>query len=148
MANVGYQIRLCKICVAPQFSTGRKLPACEFSNGPLTGGLLGGLSLFILYPSVTNWIRQYLNPGKSHSPGGATFKSIADKLVRRFIPDPSASYQNSSASTLRKMAQRALEIQDEAPHDPSFPAAARIPSSFTTALDTVRTLAFHTNKQS
>ena len=42
------------------------------------------------------------------------------------------------------MAQRALEIQDEAPHDPLFPAAARIPSTFTTALDTVCTLAPHT----
>jgi hypothetical protein len=55
-----------------------------------------------------------------------------------FVPDPSVTYQNSSASTLRKMAQRALEIQNEAPHDPLFPAAARIPSSFSTALDTVR----------
>ncbi|KAI9452888.1 hypothetical protein BJY52DRAFT_1124024 [Lactarius psammicola] len=38
----------------------------------------------------------------------------------------------------RRMQQLALEIQNEAPHDPLFPAAARIPSSFTTALDTVR----------
>ena len=73
---------------------------------------------------------------------------MADKLARRFILDPSVSYRNSSASTLRKMAQRALEIQDEAPYDPSFPAAARIPSSFTTALDTVRTPVLHANKQS
>lgn len=35
------------------------------------------------------------------------------------------------------MAQLALDIQNNAPDDPSFPATARIPSSFTTALDTV-----------
>ncbi|KAH9169262.1 hypothetical protein EDB89DRAFT_1854694 [Lactarius sanguifluus] len=40
--------------------------------------------------------------------------------------------------TLRRMAQLALEIQRKAPPDPLFPAAARIPSSFTSALDTVR----------
>ncbi|KAH9005432.1 hypothetical protein EDB86DRAFT_2825090 [Lactarius hatsudake] len=57
--------------------------------------------------------------------------------TRPFVPNPSVSYQNSSASTLRKMAQLALKIQNEAPHDPMFPATARIPSSFTTALDTV-----------
>ncbi|KAH9059728.1 hypothetical protein EDB87DRAFT_1831890 [Lactarius vividus] len=40
--------------------------------------------------------------------------------------------------TLRMMAELALEIQRKAPPDPLFPAAARIPSSFTSALDTVR----------
>jgi hypothetical protein len=35
------------------------------------------------------------------------------------------------------MAQLALEIQNNAPHDPLLPAAASIPSSFNTALDTV-----------
>ncbi|KAI9443965.1 hypothetical protein H4582DRAFT_1049491 [Lactarius indigo] len=43
-----------------------------------------------------------------------------------------------SYPTLRMMAQLALEIQRMAPPDPLFPAAARIPSSFTSALDTVR----------
>jgi hypothetical protein len=47
--------------------------------------------------------------------------------------------QDSRARTLRRMAQLALEIQNDASDDPSFPATARIPSSFTTALDTVST---------
>jgi hypothetical protein len=37
------------------------------------------------------------------------------------------------------MAQLALEIQNNAPHDPLLPAGPVIASSFTTALDTVRT---------
>lgn len=36
------------------------------------------------------------------------------------------------------MAQLALEIQNSAPQDPLLPAASVIPSSYTTALDTVR----------
>jgi hypothetical protein len=35
------------------------------------------------------------------------------------------------------MAQIALEVQYTAPHDPQLPAAAKIPSSYTEALDTV-----------
>ncbi|KAI9443933.1 hypothetical protein H4582DRAFT_2125919, partial [Lactarius indigo] len=69
---------------------------------------------------------------------GEEWDSTIFDSTRPFIPDPSISYQNSSASTLRKMAQLALKIQNEAPHDPMFPVTARIPSSFTTALDTVR----------
>ena len=38
------------------------------------------------------------------------------------------------------MAQIALDVQRNAPPDPLFPAAARVPSSFCTALDTVSTL--------
>ncbi|KAH9027877.1 hypothetical protein EDB85DRAFT_1892774 [Lactarius pseudohatsudake] len=41
-----------------------------------------------------------------------------------------------SYPTLRMMTQLALEIQRKAPPDPLFPVAARIPSSFTSALDT------------
>jgi hypothetical protein len=40
------------------------------------------------------------------------------------------------------MAQLALEIQDNAPRDPLLPAASVIPSSYTTALDTVSTGVF------
>ncbi|KAF8490260.1 hypothetical protein F5888DRAFT_1133448 [Russula emetica] len=40
--------------------------------------------------------------------------------------------------TLQRMAQLALEIQNNAPRDPLLPAESIIPSSFTTALDTVR----------
>ncbi|KAH8986573.1 hypothetical protein EDB86DRAFT_2954862 [Lactarius hatsudake] len=49
----------------------------------------------------------------------------------------SNSDQNSPVSTLRKMVDIASEIQDRAPPDPLLPTAARISSSFTTALDTV-----------
>ncbi|KAH9963060.1 hypothetical protein BJV74DRAFT_880022 [Russula compacta] len=42
------------------------------------------------------------------------------------------------ARPLRRMARLALEIQNNAPHDPLLPAASVIPSTFTTALDTVQ----------
>jgi len=35
------------------------------------------------------------------------------------------------------MAQIALEVQNNAPHDPLLPAGANVPSSYTEALDTV-----------
>ncbi len=41
--------------------------------------------------------------------------------------------------TLERMAQLALEIQNNAPRDPLLPADSIIPSSFTAALDTVST---------
>ncbi|KAI9453856.1 hypothetical protein BJY52DRAFT_1189313 [Lactarius psammicola] len=53
-----------------------------------------------------------------------------------FSSRKSSSNRNSSASTLRNMVHIALEIQNRAPPDPLLPAAARIPSSFNTALDT------------
>jgi len=46
--------------------------------------------------------------------------------------------QDASTSTLRRMADIALEIQNNAPRDVLVPAAASVPSSFATALDTVR----------
>ncbi|KAI0253465.1 hypothetical protein BJV78DRAFT_1153081 [Lactifluus subvellereus] len=46
--------------------------------------------------------------------------------------------EDDSAATLRRMAELALEAQNEAPHDPLLPTAANIPSSFATALDSVR----------
>ncbi|KAH9023069.1 hypothetical protein EDB83DRAFT_1992577 [Lactarius deliciosus] len=49
----------------------------------------------------------------------------------------SNSGQNSPVSILRKMVDIASEIQDRAPPDPLLPTAARISSSFNTALDTV-----------
>jgi len=49
------------------------------------------------------------------------------------------SFGHEAASTsLRRMAQIALEIQGNAPHDPLLPATANIPSSYTEALDTIR----------
>ena len=51
-------------------------------------------------------------------------------------------------STLRMMARISREMQRSAPPDPLFPVAARIKSSFNTALDTVRTHAARSaNKQ-
>ncbi|KAH9047121.1 hypothetical protein EDB84DRAFT_1462824 [Lactarius hengduanensis] len=50
---------------------------------------------------------------------------------------------DSSAPMLRKMAQIALETQESAPQNAGFPAAASVPpSSFATALDTVRTYSY------
>ncbi|KAI9437933.1 hypothetical protein BJY52DRAFT_1229957 [Lactarius psammicola] len=46
--------------------------------------------------------------------------------------------QESTSPSLRRMAQIALEVQGDAPHDPLLPAAANVPSSYTEALDTVR----------
>ncbi|KAI0253468.1 hypothetical protein BJV78DRAFT_1153084 [Lactifluus subvellereus] len=46
--------------------------------------------------------------------------------------------KDNLAATLRRMAELALEVQNEAPHDPLLPTAANIPSSFATALDSVR----------
>jgi hypothetical protein len=45
------------------------------------------------------------------------------------------------------MVHIALEIQNKAPPDPLLRAAARIPSSFNTALDTVSTDASRVDKQ-
>ncbi|KAI0302863.1 hypothetical protein B0F90DRAFT_1713048 [Multifurca ochricompacta] len=45
---------------------------------------------------------------------------------------------DASSTSLRRMAQLALEIQNNAPRDRLTPATAHVPSSFTVALDTVR----------
>ncbi|KAH9054525.1 hypothetical protein EDB87DRAFT_1580466 [Lactarius vividus] len=92
------------------------------------------------YPAIQDLCRsaiQHRKPLSFHAVSfGNEWDSTIFDSIRRFIPDRSVSYHNSSASTLRKMAQLALKIQNEAPHDPMFPVTARIPSSFTTALDT------------
>ena len=44
---------------------------------------------------------------------------------------------DSSSSSLRRMANVALGIQNNAPRDPLRPATASVPSSFAVALDTV-----------
>ncbi|KAI0062821.1 hypothetical protein BV25DRAFT_1885018 [Artomyces pyxidatus] len=46
--------------------------------------------------------------------------------------------RDSATSSLRRMAQIALEVQNNAPRDPLLPAAATVPSSYAEALDTVR----------
>jgi hypothetical protein len=50
----------------------------------------------------------------------------------------SVSFGPDSASSLRRMAKLALEIQNNVPRDPLRSATKSIPSTFTTALDTVR----------
>jgi len=45
---------------------------------------------------------------------------------------------DAASSSLRRMAEIALDVQNNAPRDPLLPANANIPSSFTEALDTVR----------
>ncbi|KAF8270133.1 hypothetical protein EI94DRAFT_1572289 [Lactarius quietus] len=45
--------------------------------------------------------------------------------------------QDSTSSSLRRMAQIASEVQHNAPHDPLLPTAANVPSSYAEALDTV-----------
>jgi hypothetical protein len=45
---------------------------------------------------------------------------------------------DSSSSSLRRMAQIALEVQNDRVNDPLHPAAANVASSYTEALDTVR----------
>lgn len=45
--------------------------------------------------------------------------------------------RDAQSSSLRRMSEIALEVQNNAPHDPLLPAAANVPSSYTEALDTV-----------
>jgi len=46
--------------------------------------------------------------------------------------------QETTSTSLRRMAQIALDVQQNAPQDPLLPANANISSSYTEALDTVR----------
>jgi hypothetical protein len=72
---------------------------------------------------------------------------IADNLARKPLSFHAVSFGNY-ASTLRRMAELALEVQNEAPvaapRDSSHPTTANIPSSFTNALDSVSTRASFT----
>jgi hypothetical protein len=57
---------------------------------------------------------------------------------RKTLSFHAVSFGNIGHSyTLQRMAQLALEIQNNAPRDPLLPAESTIPSSFTTALCTV-----------
>ena len=59
--------------------------------------------------------------------------------ARRPLSLHAVSFGHEAASTsLRRMAQIALEVQNNAPQDPLLPVGASIPSSYTEALDTVR----------
>jgi hypothetical protein len=62
-----------------------------------------------------------------------------DTNVRRPLSFHAVSFGHDvNSSSLRRMAQIALEVQNNAPQDPLLPANANIPSSYTEALDTVR----------
>ena len=69
------------------------------------------------------------------------FERIAHGSVRKSLSFHAVSF-GPEAYYLRRMAQLALEIQNNAPHDSLLPADSAITSSFTTALDTVNTSPF------
>ena len=61
-----------------------------------------------------------------------------DAYARRPLSFHAVSFgQDATSSSLRRMAQIASEVQNNAPHDPLLPPAANVPSSYTEALDTV-----------
>lgn len=61
-----------------------------------------------------------------------------DAIARRPLSFHAVSFgKDSRSSSLRRMAQIASEVQNNAPPDPLLPAAANVPSSYTEALDTV-----------
>jgi hypothetical protein len=64
---------------------------------------------------------------------------IADFSQRKPLSFHSISFgPDASADSLRRMANVALGIQNNAPRNPQTPATASVPSSFAIALDTVR----------
>jgi hypothetical protein len=64
---------------------------------------------------------------------------VNDLKIRRPLSFHAVSFGHDVASSsLRRMAQIALDVQSNAPQDPLLPATANIPSSYTEALDTVR----------
>jgi hypothetical protein len=67
------------------------------------------------------------------------FNFISDCFQRKPLSFHSISFgPDRSSSSLRRMANLALEIQNNAPCNPQTPAMASVPSSFAIALDTVR----------
>ncbi|KAH8980308.1 hypothetical protein EDB92DRAFT_1900987 [Lactarius akahatsu] len=82
----------------------------------------------------------FLSDGEDHVRDEAIY-DVCRGAVRQGRPLSfhSVSFgQDASSSSLRRMAQIALEVQNNAPHDPLLPAGANVPSSYTEALDTVR----------
>ena len=66
------------------------------------------------------------------------FRVTNNSNVRRALSFHAVSFgQEATSSSLRRMAQIALDVQTNAPHDPLLPAAANVPSSYSVALDTV-----------
>ncbi|KAI9443795.1 hypothetical protein H4582DRAFT_1807488, partial [Lactarius indigo] len=101
--------------------------------------------LVFLFPLLTP-VMVFLSDGESSIPDKAVVDLCCSAIQHGkplsfhavfFGPDGESTDQNSSVSTLRNMVYIALVIQNRAPPDPLLPTAARIPSSFHTALDTV-----------
>jgi uncharacterized protein YegL len=67
--------------------------------------------------------------------------ATCDKIYSKALSFHAVSFGPDRASTsLRRMTQIALDIQNNAPRDPLAPAAATVASSYTQALDTVSVL--------
>ena len=84
-----------------------------FAAEPYAGGMCGSFSIFLV---------------------------TADSIIpRRPLSFHAVSFgMDAVSSSLRRMAQIALDVQNTAPQNPLLPAAASVPSSYTEALDTVR----------
>ena len=66
------------------------------------------------------------------------FALTGDSNDRRPLSFHAVSFgDESSASSLKRMAQIALEVQNDGAKEPLLPAGANVPSSYTEALDTV-----------
>jgi len=98
--------------------------------------------------TVVDLCRSAIQQGKPLSFHAVSFGPNADSTSHPLSPFMNpypanrsrilANRQNTSTtSSLRNMVNLALEAQNRAPPDPLLPAAARIPSSYNTALETV-----------
>jgi hypothetical protein len=68
---------------------------------------------------------------------------VTDNFIRKPLSFHSVLFgEDASSTTLRRMADIALEIQNDALRGVVLPAAANVPSSFAMASDTVSTPAF------
>jgi len=64
--------------------------------------------------------------------------TVSDSFGRKPLSFHTVSFgEDASTTTLRRMADLALEVQNSVPRDGLLPAAVNVPSSFSTALDTV-----------
>src|SRR5260221_9652831 len=98
----------------------------------------------VLYPTGQSkkFVSRRFRKGKLFPP----VTTLSDSFGRKPLSFHSVSFgADASTTTLRRMADLALEIQNNAPGNASLPAAANIPSSFATALDTVSTRASGTD---
>ena len=92
----------------------------------------------VLYPTgqCKKFVSRRFSKGRLLPP----FTTISDSFGRKSLSFHSVSFgEDASTTTLRRMSDLALEIQNNAPGNALLPAAANVPSSFATALDTVST---------